>query len=286
MRRLFFAFAAVAALTALAPAAAAPTATHTVRITRNAFSPVRLAVNLGDRVTWRNDDTITHQVVADNGAFASPILGPGKTYSFTFRNCCSYPYHDALHPRLKGTITVRGPAPSVSVALTPPILRYTDSVSVTVSVSSKRAGETVTIVATETGASPQTAATLMTDANGSAVFTSQPKVRTSYQARWGSRSSQVVAVDVRPRLTLTPYQGRLYARVFGARSFAGKTIYLQRLSIFQQWVTVSRFTLGLRSGKIFKRPRTPGTYHVFMPASEAGTGYTDGWSGTQRVRRR
>jgi plastocyanin len=286
MRRLLLAFAALAMLTALAPAAAAPTATYTVSITRTAFSPARLTIQLGDRVTWRNTDTITHQVVADNGAFASPILAPGKTYSFTFRNCCFYPYHDALHPALKGSVTVRGPAPSVSLALSPPILRFTETVTVTAMVSTKRAGQTVTIVSTQYGGTPQTAATLTTDANGVATFTSQPPLRTTYQARWGSRSSQVVAVDVRPRLTLLPYQGRLYARTFGTRSFAGKSIYLQRLSAFQQWVTVARFTLGLKSGKIFKRPRTPGTYHVFMPAAEAGPGYTDGWSGTQRVRRR
>ena len=287
MRRLLLALLALTTLAAAASAPGASTASFTVKITRTAFSPAKLTIKLGDRVTWTNSDTVTHQVVADNGAFASPILGPGKSYSFTFRDCCFYPYHDALHPKLKGSVTVKGPPPSLSVALTPPILRFSDTVTVTAQVSSHKAGESVTILATPFGGTTNTAATLTTDANGSVTYTSQPPVATTYQAKWKAVTSQKVVVQVRPKLTLLPYRdGRLYARVFGAHSFAGRSIFLQRLSAFDQWVSVARFTLGPKSGRVFKRPRTSGTYRVYMTVDAAGAGYLDGWSGTQRIRRR
>jgi plastocyanin len=286
MRRLYLALAALAVVAVIPTAAAAPTATHAVKITRTGFSPARLSIQLGDRVTWTNSDTINHQVVADNGAFASPIIGPGKSYSFTFRACCLYPYHDALHPGLKGTVTVKGPPPSLSVALTPPILRYGDSVTVTAQASSHKAGEAIAILATPVGGSTQTAATLVSDANGVVTYTSQPQIGTTYQAKWKSIASQAVTVQVRPKLTLLPYEGRLYAKALSSRSYAGLTIYLQRLSSFGQWVTVAKYKLGAKSGRIFNRPRTVGTYHVYLPADEAGAGYLDGWSGTQKVVRR
>lgn len=284
MRRLLLAFVALALLAM--PAAAATTATHTIRITRTGFTPVRQTINLGDRVVWMNADTINHQVVADNGAFASPILAPGRSYGFTFRECCAYPYHDALRPSLKGRITVQGPPPSLSLALSVPILRFGDTLTVSVQTSSRRAGETVTVNATPFGGSAQTVATLTTGESGIASFTTQPPLQTTYQARWGSRSSQLVVAQIRPKLTLLPSGGRLHARVMAGRSFAGRSIYLQRLSAFGQWVSVARFTLGPLSGRIFNRPRTAGTYHVYIPTTQVGEGYLDGWSGTQKFKAR
>lgn len=287
MRWLLLALVAAAALASTAAAPGVGTATHVVRITRTAFSPAKLSIPLGDRVSWRNTDTIAHQVVADNGAFASPILAPGKVWGFTFRNCCYYPYHDALHPKLKASVTVKGPPPSLSLTLAPPFLRYTDTVTVTAQISTHKMGETIRILATPYGGSTDTVATLTTDANGVVTWTSQPPLLTTYSARWGSRSSQRVAVQVRPKLTLLPERPRrLHARVLGAHSFAGRSILLQRRSAFGQWVTVAKFALGPNSGKIFKRPRRAGTYRVYMSVNQAGAGYVDGWSGTQRIRRR
>lgn len=287
MRRLLLAVVALATLSTAAAAPAAPDATYTVRITRTGFLPKKLTINLGDRVSWRNTDTIQHQVVADNGAFASPILAPGRAWGFTFRNCCFYPYHDGLHPSLKASVTVKGPPPSLSLVVAPPFLRYTETATLTAQVSTHKAGETVTIMATPQGGSTQPAATLTTDANGIVTWSTQPPLYTTYQARWGSRSSQQVVVQVRPKLTLLPSRGRrFHARAFGAHSFAGRFVYLQRLSLFSQWVSVAKLVLGPNSGRIFKRPQVAGRYRVYMPAGQAGAGYVDGWSGTQRIRKR
>lgn len=286
MRRLLV---ALAALAVLVPAAPATAATYTVRITSTGFSPKSLTINLNDRVTWRNADTKPHQVVADNGAFASPILAPGKTYTRTFRDCCKYPYHDALYPSRRGTITVKGPPPSVSLALNLPIIVYGTPITLTVQVSAKRVGEPVTVDATPYGGATSTIATLSSDANGIATTTVTPQLYTTYVARWKSATSGSVLVQVRPKLSLMPYSdGRFIARVTGPRSFAGRFIYLQRRSPFGQWVTVAKYKLGSKSGRIFSiaRRSTRATYRVYITVNQAGVGLLDGWSGTQSVRRR
>ena len=75
----------------------------------------------------------------------------------------------------------------------------------------------------------------------------------------------------------------MYAKVIGP-SIAGHFVYLQRLSAFGQWVTVAKYKLGVMSGRIFTLPRKCGTarYRVYITVNDAGTGFLDGWSGTQR----
>ena len=70
----------VAALVLVAPAAAA---TKTVSIKRAAFSPATVSIVAGDSIRWRNDDTQNHQIVSTTGAFASPVLARGKTYTLS-----------------------------------------------------------------------------------------------------------------------------------------------------------------------------------------------------------
>src|ERR671923_1909351 len=121
MRRLVVARAALAALAVAAPA---QSATINVRITKSGFSPSSVRIDFGDTVKWANADTTNHQVVADNGSFASPILKPKESYSFTFRTAGRFPYHDAIKPSLKGVVRVSGPPPSVTFGVTNPIVVY------------------------------------------------------------------------------------------------------------------------------------------------------------------
>ena len=93
---------------ALVLAAPASTATSTVQIKATGFVPATVTINQDDTVTWTNTDTKDHQVVANGGSFASPILKPTKTYSHVFRGGGTFRYHDGLHPTLRGTVTVRG----------------------------------------------------------------------------------------------------------------------------------------------------------------------------------
>ena len=93
MRRLLILLAAVATLSVSSSAGAATTG---IKITKTGFSPKSVSIAFGDTVTWTNTDTADHQVVADNGSFASPILKHGQTYSFTFKTAGRFPYHDAI----------------------------------------------------------------------------------------------------------------------------------------------------------------------------------------------
>jgi plastocyanin len=103
MRRLLLLLGVVVCL---AGASSAGAATTTVQITKSGFSPRIATISVGDTVTWANKDTVNHQVTADNGAFTSPVLKPGESYSFTFSKADSYPYRDKLHEALRGSVNV------------------------------------------------------------------------------------------------------------------------------------------------------------------------------------
>jgi plastocyanin len=284
MRRLLIPIVAVLALALPAPSLAA---TVQVKIVATGFSPKTVTINQGDTIKWTNDDKINHQLVANNGAFASAIIKPGGTYSFTFNTAGKLNYHDALHPTLTGTITVKGPPPQISLAVSVPIITYGDQTTISGAVSSQKANETVLILAQPYGQSIQQIATLMTGTGGSFTYTTSSAVLTAYSAKWKTTTSQTVTVQVRPKLTLSRSGStHLFAKVTAPRSYAGRFVYLQRRSSFGQWVTVDKLKLGPNSGRIFKAPHRKGTfiYRVYMTTNQAGTGYLESSSNSVKVR--
>ena len=104
MKRLLLLVLAVATL-AVAGSTAAATSTA-VSITSTGFHPNNVTVAAGDNVTWTNNDTARHQVVANNGSFSSPVLAGKQVYSHDFRAGGTFAYHDGLHPTLRGTVVV------------------------------------------------------------------------------------------------------------------------------------------------------------------------------------
>ena len=81
---------------------------NTVYIQNFAFNPTNLTVKVGTTVTWINQDSTTHTVTSDNGAFqSSGNLNQGTNYTFTFTKAGTYPYHCSIHPNMKGTILVQ-----------------------------------------------------------------------------------------------------------------------------------------------------------------------------------
>jgi plastocyanin len=280
---------------ALVLAAPASTATSTVQIKSTGFVPAAVTINQNDSVTWTNTDTKDHQVVANGGSFASAILKPGKTYTHAFRAGGTFRYHDGLHPTLKGTITVRGAPPQVTLATSVPVVKFGTQVTLSGTVSNKRAGETVTLTALPFGqTTKQVIATLQTIANGAFSFNVTPQVNTTYQAQWkGSESS--VAVQVQPliKLPFVSHSGWFHFYVTAGESFAGRSVYLQRFTLAHTWINVRKLQLGQQSGRImslkFARsvvPRGRWSVRVYMPASEMPPGYIDAWSGTQPVVKR
>ena len=280
---------------ALVLAAPASTATSTVQIKSTGFAPAAVTINQNDSVTWTNTDTKDHQVVANGGSFASAILKPGKTYTHAFRAGGTFRYHDGLHPTLKGTITVRGAPPQVTLATSVPVVKFGTQVTLSGAVSNKRAGETVTLTALPFGqTTKQVIATLQTIANGAFSFNVTPQVNTTYQSQWkGSESS--VAVQVQPliKLPFVSHSGWFHFYVTAGESFAGRSVYLQRFTLLHTWINVRKLQLGQQSGRImslkFARsvvPRGRWSVRVYMPASEMPPGYIDAWSGTQPVVKR
>jgi plastocyanin len=292
MRRLIPFVVTALALVLAAPAA---TATVTVEIRKSGFVPATVTINQDDSVTWRNVDTKNHQVVANGGQFASPILTPGKTYTRTFRSGGTFRYHDGLHPTLRGTVVVRGAPAQVTLAASVPVVKYGAQVTLSGTVSNRRAGETVTLVQLPFGeTTKQVVATLQTTANGVFSFNVTPQLNTTYQAQWRSRESSVI-IQVQPMIKL-PYVSRsgwFHFYVTAGQSFAGRFVYLQRFTLARTWVNVRKLQLGSRSGRImslrFVRsviPRGRWSVRIYMPAVEMPGGYIDTWSGTQPVVRR
>jgi plastocyanin len=77
-----------------------------VSITRTAFRPASVTVVAGEAVTWTNNDTVSHQVVANDGSFSSPVLAGKQSFSHVFRTGGSFTYHDGVRSGLRGTVAV------------------------------------------------------------------------------------------------------------------------------------------------------------------------------------
>ncbi|MCL6106823.1 MAG: plastocyanin/azurin family copper-binding protein [Actinobacteria bacterium] len=90
---------------------AAKTTGHaaSVSMTNYAFHPANLTVSRGTTVTWSNGTNIVHTVTADSGAFDSGNVNPGKSFSYTFDQAGTFPYHCTYHVALgmRGTVTVK-----------------------------------------------------------------------------------------------------------------------------------------------------------------------------------
>ena len=70
------------------------------------YKPAEIEVGAGDTVVWVNDDDTDHLVKADDGSFNSGRIACGRSFEHKFDKPGKFIYHDDLHPRMKGTITV------------------------------------------------------------------------------------------------------------------------------------------------------------------------------------
>ncbi len=84
-----------------------PPQVQDVKIENFTFGPASLTVPSGTTVRWTNHDDIPHTVVSEDVSFKSRALDTGDQYTYTFQEPGTYEYVCTLHPRMKGTITVR-----------------------------------------------------------------------------------------------------------------------------------------------------------------------------------
>ena len=282
--------AAVAGLALAVTGASQPASlvTKTVSITATAFSPTSRTIATTDAIKWTNKDTKNHQVVANNGSFASPTIAPGKTYTHTFNTAGTFNYHDALHPSLTGKIIVTGPPPAVTIGAAVPILDYGQSTHISGVVSSKKAGETVTVFAQPYGQASQVQlATLLTGTSGVWDLVVKPTLLTTYQAHWKTTVSQQVGVQLRPSIAFSASKRWGSLKVKADRSLEGKKAYMQKFTRFHQWVKVRSVILGNNSQKRFLLELPGGRRYavrIFMSLNQIGPGYLDGFSSTVVVK--
>jgi plastocyanin len=71
------------------------------------FGANPLTIPVGSIVTWTNTDAIDHTTTSDTGMWDSGVLTPGSTFTFTFAEVGTFPYHCTIHPTLTGTIVVQ-----------------------------------------------------------------------------------------------------------------------------------------------------------------------------------
>lgn len=71
------------------------------------FSPKDVTAKVGQTITWKNEDSVEHNVVAqDGGDFKSDLFGKDGTYSTTLKKAGKITYVCTVHPGMEGTITV------------------------------------------------------------------------------------------------------------------------------------------------------------------------------------
>ena len=78
----------------------------TVAIADFEFTPQALTVAPGATVTWTNNDSLEHSVVATDQSFASNSLDGGTTFRFRFDTPGEHAYFCGIHPSMTATVTV------------------------------------------------------------------------------------------------------------------------------------------------------------------------------------
>jgi plastocyanin len=273
MRRLIVVLAALGGLAVAGPANAA---TKTVNIYGSTFSPKSVTITQGDTVTWVNRDNANHQILADKGQFVSPILRPKQRYSFTFQAAGTYTYKDELHPKLTGTIVVKGAPPTLTLAASGGIVVAGDKVTLSGVVSSHNPNEQVTIFY-QPYPQPNAIqrAVVLTTTGGVFSFVVSPSILTTYQATWKGAFATPTTIQVQPRLTLGR-SGAWLLHAYGGRSFAGRSVQLQRLNTLTgQWVTLRKVQLDRRSAArvVVSLPKGVNHLRVTMSVNQAGAGF-------------
>ena len=80
--------------------------------TNECFIPAEVTVNVGETVTWSNDDSAAHTVTSGtptggpDGTFDSSLFMADATFSYTFDNVGEYNYFCMVHPWMTGKIQV------------------------------------------------------------------------------------------------------------------------------------------------------------------------------------
>jgi plastocyanin len=259
--------------------------TDGIEITKSGFDAGSITIDSGDSVSWKNSDTVAHEVTID-GTTCKLSLEPGQSSSCTFANAGTFTYKDPTMQgnAFQGKLTVIQNTRSVSLSSNRARVILGDAVTLSGTVSSKRAGETVTIVAKGSG-QPTTSTEVTTTTGGNWTLQVQPQANTTFQAQFEGATSGSSVVSIRPRITLEKVGlDRFLAVVIAAKSMAGKTVELTRLES-GRWVSIGQQPLQsiARTNTTVVATFTSGVpdrtkLRIFMPTAQTSPDYLDGHS--------
>jgi plastocyanin len=78
-----------------------------VSVGDNFFSPTKARVSTGDKVKWKNNGKVDHNVTFSGGGFRSGNFGPGESVKATFNRAGKFAYTCTLHAGMNGKVKVR-----------------------------------------------------------------------------------------------------------------------------------------------------------------------------------
>jgi plastocyanin len=137
----------------------ASAASASVSISNLAYSPATININVGDTVTWTNNEAsnIPHTVTSDSGSeLGSPLFGPGLTYSHTFSTAGTFAYTCTVHPTMHGTVVVAAAASGATTTAAPTTAAATTAPASAVPTTAAGGTSTSAAVASTTAAAPAT----------------------------------------------------------------------------------------------------------------------------------
>jgi plastocyanin len=278
---------ALAAVVAVLATSAAIAETAGIDVTSTGFRPNDVTVEAGSSVSWKNTDTVAHGIVVDKTA-CNLALQPQQSSSCAFATPGTFTYSDpaSKDPAFSGTVTVT-PAVQRSVTLSANrnIAIFGDSVTLAGATSTKKAGETVTVISRPAG-EPEARIAVTTAANGAWSLRVQPRINTEYQVQYGDVMSGKLAVDVRPRITFQKVGvNKFLIVVLSNKTLAGQTVQVTRYVKGTGWVPVGDTQLATiaRTDSIAVRtviePFPQGTkLRAVMSDDQTGPNYIDAHS--------
>ena len=71
-----------------------------------AFVPAEATVKVGEKVTWKNEDSAKHDATGEGSDLKTPLIGQGETTDYTPTKAGTIEYVCSIHPNMKGTLTV------------------------------------------------------------------------------------------------------------------------------------------------------------------------------------
>jgi plastocyanin len=82
-----------------------------VQLGRDAFGDHPVVIYRGERMRWRNADSVEHSIVSDTPSLpeftTTGTLAPGGERSFAMNTVGTTPIHCTVHPQMVGTLIVQ-----------------------------------------------------------------------------------------------------------------------------------------------------------------------------------